>query len=337
MVGLWTATAAGAPRVALVVAPDTSFESAVTAQLRAELSAAGFEVIVTRGTTPEASREILEDVARETDSFAAIAIVEPTEAPAVDIWVADRVTGKTVLRRIDAGDDPRQGPGIVALRAAELLRASLLELHLPDRPRGEVEPAREVRSFVQPAPTAPAPDRPPPREPAPERERFGVGLGGALWLAPGGIPAAPAPRLSIWWRPLEDWAAGIALSGPAVGSVSGESGSASIDQELALLELRYEPPFRPIAPIARAGVGAFRLGARGAARDPLQDRSGAALAFAAAVGGGARLPLARHVSLMLDATAIGLFPKPVVRFAGERVAETGRPLLLMGMSVEVGW
>jgi hypothetical protein len=341
---VWATPAAGSPRVALVVAAETSSESSVTTQLRAELSAAGFEIVVTPSSDPETSRESLEKIARDTDSFAAIAVVEPEGGLAVDIWVADRVTGKTVLRRLDAGEDQRQGAAIVALRAVELLRASLLELNLPERPRGEVSATPEVRAFVPeprprlvPAPAAPPiVDRVAPRV-EPKRQQFGVALGGAAFVAPGGIPAAPAPRLVISWRPLKDWAGALDLSGPALASVGGRAGRASVDQELVLARIQYEPSLGDVSPLATIGAGAFRLGARGSARDPFEDRSGAALAFAAAIGAGARVRVAEHVRLLLDAQAIGLFPRPVVRFAGEQVAATGRPLLLAGLGAEIGW
>jgi hypothetical protein len=340
---VWTTAAAGSPRVALVVGEEATSESSVTTQLRAELSAAGFEIVVTQSSNPETSRESLEKIARDTDSFAAIAVVEPEDGLAVDIWVADRVTGKTVLRRIDAGEDQRQGAAIVALRAVELLRASLLELNLPDRPRGEVGVTPEVRAFVPEPPPRLGPAPPPAPidrvEPGvePKRQRFGVALGGAAFVAPGGIPLAPAPRLVISWRPLEDWAGALDLSGPALASVEGRAGRASVDQELALGKIQLEPTWGDVSPLAAIGVGAFRLGARGSARAPFEDRSGGALAFALAIGAGARIRVAEHVRLVLDAQAVGLFPKPVVRFAGEQVAATGRPLLLAGVGAEIGW
>ncbi len=75
----------------------------------------------------------------------------------VEIWIADRVTGKTVLREMaDDGGTPDRDAAL-ALRAVELLRASLLEVGLPAPPPGEVPATPEIREKLR----VRAPDTPP--------------------------------------------------------------------------------------------------------------------------------------------------------------------------------
>ena len=44
-----------------------------------------------------------------------------------DVWISDHVTGKTVVRRLEVGAGPN-ATAVLAIRALELLRASLLEI-----------------------------------------------------------------------------------------------------------------------------------------------------------------------------------------------------------------
>src|SRR3989442_14314973 len=77
--------------------PDLLEQRTLT-RLRAELAAAGFDVAdVARGAS--GPREAAESEPPVPGAFATIAIV-PRSPDAADIWVADRVTGKTGVRRV---------------------------------------------------------------------------------------------------------------------------------------------------------------------------------------------------------------------------------------------
>jgi hypothetical protein len=112
-----------------------------------ELEGFGFTVEVVEGTAvSEKDRRIeLLETAQQHDAICALRIVRLTEGSGVDLWIIDRVTGKMVYRQIPL--DVAQGSqsaAIVALRVVELLRASLLELELPDvKPRIPTPPAAQ--------------------------------------------------------------------------------------------------------------------------------------------------------------------------------------------------
>ena len=82
---------------------------------------------------------------------AVVAVVAGADPATAELWVVDRLTGKTVVRRIHA--DPKAAARIaeiLSVRAVELLRASFLELAITSRPRPDVvdAPALPVEPVV---------------------------------------------------------------------------------------------------------------------------------------------------------------------------------------------
>jgi hypothetical protein len=341
-----TGAASAAPRVAVVRVPEQNDPEGLEPRLRAELEGEGFEVVLVQAEHAP-TREDLEDTAKSTDSFAAIALIRPAGSLAVDVWVTDRVTGKTVLRRIDAPPESPEAGSIMAVRAVELLRASLIELNLKITPKGEIAPAPEVAHFAElpkpapPPPPAPIPVRreaPPPVPPATQPERrFAFGLGVAGFDTPGGLGLTPGPAARLFWRPVPLFALGLEAAGPAPSTLDEVEGSASVDQELGLGVLELTPWPGSIEPRFSVGAGAYRIAARGSAAGPYAGTSTSALSFAAKVGAGARFELSRSIALGTELSAHWLAPEPVIHFSGRREASAGRPLLLGSVTLEVGW
>src|SRR5256885_6393714 len=89
-------------RVALAMPADPDeVQAEVATRIRAELETALFEVVVVpldAGTDP---RQGVESAAIEPRPIATVAIVRLQNRPAVDVWVSDRVTGKTLVKRVD--------------------------------------------------------------------------------------------------------------------------------------------------------------------------------------------------------------------------------------------
>ncbi len=158
---------------------------ALATRVAAELSSLGFEV---SSQTREPKAAELAREARRAGAFAAIGI-GPTAEGTVEITVLDRVTGKSLRREVLGRSltDPTTRE-LVALRASELLRASLMEIEAPHPPRGEV-PATPVVAQVARAPeTIREPDR---------RARLGVQSG--VLLAPG-LSMAPVLQATVGAR-----------------------------------------------------------------------------------------------------------------------------------------
>jgi hypothetical protein len=149
---------------------------ALATRVTAELTSLGFSV---EAQTREPNPAELALAARQASAFAAIGI-GPTAAGDVEITVLDRVTGKTVRRELlgRSLEDPTMRE-LVALRASELLRASLMEIEAPHPPRGDMPPTPAVKRVASAPETLRRPVR---------NLRLGV-EGGAL-VAPG-LSAAP--------------------------------------------------------------------------------------------------------------------------------------------------
>jgi hypothetical protein len=124
-------------RVAIVRAKDaSSLVRHATTCLRAELRAAGFDAVEVPAATEEDARDVIEEAGEGAGAFAALYLRPVANRPAIDVWIADSMTLKTSVRRIDVAAQKRGvASRAIALHAIELLRASLLEVRR--RPQSE--------------------------------------------------------------------------------------------------------------------------------------------------------------------------------------------------------
>src|SRR5262245_27204891 len=117
-----------AQRVVLVRPPNSD---AVVVEafnrLRAELRLQSFDVVGLDADPAFVSPESVGEAATREDAFAAISIARRAGATSVDVWIADRVTGKTTLRTLALRRES-DAPSVLAVRAVDLLRSSLREI-----------------------------------------------------------------------------------------------------------------------------------------------------------------------------------------------------------------
>lgn len=133
---------AGSSRVVLVrPAGSDALLAEATTRLSAELTAAGFLVTVldaAPGTDPKTE---VESQNLDPAPVATLALSHLGPSATVDVWVADRLTGKTLVRHVNVGPATRdRAPSVLAVRAVELLRASLLEATTPEAARNSSGP-----------------------------------------------------------------------------------------------------------------------------------------------------------------------------------------------------
>jgi hypothetical protein len=197
------AGAEGRPRIVVL---DGHGDGAV-AQLRAELEAIGFDVIADEHTEA-AGHQQLEQVARSASAVAAIRLVRSRSG--VEVWIADRATGKLVLREVMSAELAAGGDRTLVLRAVELLRASLLEVDEPHPPRGDAPVTKGLREAAhlperRTATKAAAEQPPAPAHPLPEQEPASraralhptLELGPAVFVSPGGLAPMLHARLAL--------------------------------------------------------------------------------------------------------------------------------------------
>ncbi|WP_437721982.1 hypothetical protein [Sorangium sp. So ce861] len=337
------------PRPKVVLIADRRTDP-IMARVYAELATLGFTVVVVRGDDDPPSRGPVEASTREDG---AAAVIRVREVPGgVDVSIDDGATGESVQRTV-MGDDPPT----VAIRAVELLRASLLEVRSPRPSRGDAAPkARTVVDARRPPPAKPVPvaaarpradgaSRAPPAPPSGRGETrsapatFGVGAAPALLWSAGGVPASPMLDVS-----------GYAMIGSRLGlstfvqiplgSVSREGKEGTRHVRVALAALGVRVPLGPAdaewLPSVGAGLAAAWLHVEGDGLSPeYVGAAGDAYALAPYLRAGLSFAPAPYLRISEHFLAGIAAPRIVIDAAGRAADTWGRPFLGAALGVEV--
>lgn len=320
------AATVGDPRVVILRPERTDVElDRALVYLQGELVAAGFAVTlvaVAEPVTPKALRQVGE----EQEAFATLTVLRSNGNTTADVWIGDRVTGKTSVRTL-ATTAPERSGKLLALRAVDLLKTSLAESQDPAGPPADVvgvapptQVPRQVREFVR-------------SPPSPFAVRVhAVGLG---WPS----PFAPAfgAELGLSYRPHRSIglrAVGIALGGGATENAAGE---VRASEQLALLELTpilWRGAAAQFAVVGGAGV--LRLAVTGEARPPYFGQRETLLTFAASLGAELGLDASSNARFTVGARALTFAPDPVV-LAYDEEYPMQRLALLGSLGLELGF
>ncbi|HXI58485.1 MAG TPA: hypothetical protein VNO55_20600 [Polyangia bacterium] len=248
-------------------------------RLEAELQAAGFVVDWENTAAATDPRRALETGG--APSFASIVILRSGSEAVADVWVVDHLSNKTLVRRVDAGPvSGTERTRTLAIRAVELLRASLLELRQPAEEPGQT-----------------APDKPTPADVA-------------HWMAPALNSRPPLAGWSIALGAVTTSTTGV---GPTIGP------SAWLSRAVAtgwMVGARWVGP--TYGPTLR-GAGAVDSEATGQAATPLQTHDVRGLSAALHASPGLHLKLAERVGLIVETGALLLVPARPVRIVGQDV------------------
>lgn len=307
---------AWAERVLLVAPPpnDGALSEAFN-RLRAELQLQDFEVEVLPASDHSVSADELERAAQRADAFAGISLNRSGTGADADVSIADRVTGKITIRHLVIAG--RDSPRVLAVRAVDLLRASLRELPPGERPPTDVVGV----SHALPSPSL--------RAFSAERDRFLVSAAAAALVSYRRISNGYGAALGLRYHPSERWGIGLSLVGPLLGARFRASiGSASLRQELGQIQasFRVSPPGR-FELTSVVGAGAYHLQAQGEVVSPLNSRTSAVWSFVGSGGFEARCKLTRALAVGGSIQALLLAPRPAVAVDTE-LEELGQPLLL---------
>jgi len=297
---------------ALLLAPDAGAQRVVLVQtgdrdpllvdawhrLLAELRIHQFESETVELAETADLAHALAETARARGAIAAIALVHKNETTAVDVWLIDRVTGKTTLRRliVEPGED---ASSVLAIRAVDLLRASFREFGEGQRPPDDV---------------ADVDRRPVPRaalDLSAEPPRVVSLVAGAMMLVQfPGFGASFGPSLGAFVRVSDRAAVGVVGAGPVVGAeFTSPNGSASMTQGLGVLDARLSLVKSRVLELGPAlAAGAYHLGATGRAEPPLVSKEDDT--WAAIFGGGVFLQarLWNRVAASVSSRVFGLAP-----------------------------
>ena len=299
-------------------------------RLVAELESLGLTAVVVDPGEARVSRAALEASARRVGAIAAIRAV-PAEGGA-EVWIADRVTGKTVLRAVPAAPDAAEPDAALALRAVELLRASLLEAALPRAPQGEVPATPEIRAKLDlPAPEALTPIEAP-------VFRFAFGLGPLLTPDSGLAPAA-ALDVAFAWMPAEHLGAMLFATIPmSRPGVSATHGSVDLAAGLGGVGMRFQLTSRANrwAPTIDLGMAAVGLQSNGSGHAGFTAGSAFTFTFAPFLRTGLAFAPTPRFRLRADAQGSFGVQDASLQIAGQQAARWGRPALLFTLGADVG-
>jgi hypothetical protein len=228
----WGPSTAVAGESSTIVLVASRPEASLIANLRGELTTLGMRVVVVQRGDGEISPGELTEAARHHHANAAFRVL--VEQGKVEVWLADRVTGKVLLREVlttKGGPQTQTDENTVVARAVELLRASLLELDIDDRPAGEVR----APATLPPALRAPVATRF-----APGPSRWGLTTS-AVWLqASSRATASLGLGVALEWRPLTHLGAAARLTLPiASATYVAAQGRARVTPRWTSLGLRW--------------------------------------------------------------------------------------------------
>jgi hypothetical protein len=299
-------------------------------RLRAELDGAGFEVIEV-DRAPGDSRAQVEAAAGSAGSFATVALNRASFGAFADVWISDHLTGKTVVRRLEV-TEASNAAAVLAIRALELLRASLLEMAEPARAtEPALAPPADVLHWVEPVL---------PKSTAWPRDFFaGPALGVSVLGLQGmqGLGLALGPSLRVSYGLGRQWFGRLSLAGPLVGPEPARAeGRASVRQEFAALDLGFATSARRFAGFGWLGAGVFHLHTAGSAASPFRATRDDVVSFLASGGLGALARLGPRTAVSAELGLLWLLPHPVVVIAGKDAGSAGVPSISFAVGVLVG-
>ncbi|MGC4067478.1 MAG: hypothetical protein QM784_23085 [Polyangiaceae bacterium] len=330
------------PRVIVVT---THSESTTALRLEAELRSMDVEVIrVTSSDDGTHIRQSLQRLAKEQGAFAAVRIV-PTGDEA-EVWVADRVTGKTLVREVISGGNVEGFDEAISLGAVELLRASLLEVATVEDLKGDVEPEATPTKLL-PKPTQQKRDGAASRQGS---RLLGDNRDGAqppvvAWLGiePGVVFGVGRLKAGATLE-LDLKVLGRAgLGGQLFASLPLSGQSVEVREDKALLRAQqialmgcYAPTVGALNPSMSAGLQTTSVTSTGETSPPNYAQEQRRVRIAPVARLGVAYRFMPSLGLRLDGTASYQTEPLAIRMLGREVAEFGRPTISVALGIELG-
>ncbi|MGK3997556.1 hypothetical protein [Sorangium sp. So ce1024] len=317
--------------IAVVCPPSDRFGLRVVA----ELESLGFRAVILNPAADEpASRASLEAAARDADAIAAIRAVPSGRG--VEVWIADRVTGKTVLREIADGVGDADAPdraAALAIRVVELLRASLLEAALPAPPPGELPATPEIREKL----SVHAPSAPPP--PSPPSPVLRVSLAPGALLSPGGLGAAASLDLGLALMPSERVGVVAFAALPLTGArLERAQRSVDLSVQLTGVGVRLTTRADRWAPSADLGLALVSLRGTGmTVRSGFGNGESSAMTVVPFLRLGLAFAVTPRFRLRADILASAIAEGVSIQSAERDIATWGQPMMLSSAGVDLGW
>ena len=307
------------------------------ARIKGELIAAGFEVTVVPQRDELPTRNLVETAASELSPLAVFAIFHDRAkigtSSTAEIWVSDRLVDRTSVERMRLdSDEPGRGATVLAVRAVELLKASLAEFWtVPERPRPPPPSPPEQRPLL--------PAKPPPvaRRPA-LNEGVAAQAGLGILHSFGEIGPVWTPLLQLSYGTAEGIGARVTFGGfGSNATLTAPAGSAQVQQQFGTVEgFMMSRLSGPVQLFGTAGFGAYHVSVDGTGIFPYRAKPTAdAWSLLAGAGVGIAAEVYPQVALNFEGRALWALPPAVVRFDDTTMGKTNWPLLLASMGIGV--
>jgi len=320
-------------------------------RLRAELVAGGYEVEMVDAENGADPTKTLEDP--RLAAAAALTIVPTGDGAAIDVFVADRATEKTLVRKVavDAHSVPDPAK-VLAVRAVELLHASLMEAGAPDGPSkapavaeppsdpppppvsSENPPARapqrahpkaaDIDAFSESPQEVPA-DEPVSNSGSSKSSGVTLGVAFASLMQMDGHAPALGPAFSGRIALAPHWSVRADVLAPMVTwAREGAYGDMSLLQALAFGGGGYAfVDHGRVIPSVLAEIGFEVAHTAGHPIDAVPGESKTFGLFAAVVGAQLEIEMTRHAEMFADARLVMLPPGAALYMVNEEVGKVG--------------
>jgi hypothetical protein len=319
------AAAPAAASTVLLVRPANpgSVTTEALMRMHGELVSSGFDVSFATQVEGMDARATLDGLASSPGVDAVVAILGEGAPESIEVWVVDRSSGKSVIRRTpyQAGGD--RDAEVLAIRAIELLRASLLEVDLAGSPRAVPAPAAAAVEVA--------------REPGAD-SRWALEFGGDVITGFDGVGPALVPMLRFDGVVASWCLAQFVLAGLGTQArVGAAAGTAHVAQEFSLAGATFRwPGHKGVRPVVSLAGGVLHTTAEGQARWPYEEQTVSQWSFLADAGLGMHLAVNSRYELAVEAHIQLAQPYPVFQFVGVDVASFGHPTLLFSLAL-VAW
>jgi hypothetical protein len=330
---LFSQDAAAGDTPIVVIVRDAE-DAPIASRVESELADLGISVKTLFVGNDVAADEPLSAIGSRTSAAAAIRIRADRT---IEVWAAGDPSTEPVVAKASSGDGDR----LIAIAAAELVRARLLGVEPEAAPPKAVEPtAPEADAGAAPAPVpTPAPvvveaDA----GPVSRHSRLTAEVGPAVLAS--GLNLAPTVNVFLSVAVLLVKPLSIELFGatPLVPART-ESSAGSMRMHTALagggLRLGMESRSGLFAFLAAPGLAALVLVLDGRAADGYEARSRTVATAAPMLRLAASIRLASRLRLGLDALVGVALSEVAVRIGGREAARVGRPILGAALCLEV--
>jgi hypothetical protein len=298
-------------------------------RLKGELSTDRFQVVVLDHVV---GADLIDEMLRAARLFQPIALFAVFADPkgGADVWLVDRVLDLPRIQHVEMSRSGPESSSVLAVRAIEILRASVLA-GLLDRRSGALEPsATQCPACPEVVATADDTARPSAR-------RFGFELGPSILGSFQGLGASVGPVLRMSYSVKRDLA--LRATASAFGTrptLNGPDGQAIVDQELGFLELAVRmAPWSKGAVHFVIGLGTYRVGVHGVATPPAEPTQNGLWTGAVEAGVGVNAFVSRFIAVGFEVDALVTYPYPMIRIGTYDAGRTGRPTILAALSVQL--